>query len=155
MEWRGKVKDGNEVHSPFAKALFDALRGRANEGVDLNKDGIITATELSSYLQEQFEILTENHYKRQTPGLCLLKKHNKGEFIFLLPHFDRDKLKDAPPLNLENNPYRGLQSYDEKDSHLFFGRDNLIDKLYQKVVANKQPLTLVLGASGTGNSSFH
>ena len=151
---RGEVRDGNEVHSPFAKALFDALRGGADEGADSNKDGIITATELYSYLRDQVEILTENHYKRQTPGLCPLKKHDKGEFIFLLPYFERDKLKDAPPLNLDNNPYLGLQSYDEKHSHLFFGRENLIQKLYQKAVDNKQALTLVLGASGTGKSSL-
>lgn len=151
---RGKVTDGNEIHSPFAKALFDALLRGTDEGADSNKDGIITATELYSYLRDRIEILTENQYKRQTPGFCLLKKHDKGEFIFLLPNFDRDKLADAPPLNLENNPYRGLQSYDEKDSGLFFGRENLIKRLYQRVVANKQPLTVVLGASGTGKSSL-
>ncbi|MBD2773571.1 caspase family protein [Iningainema tapete] len=145
-----KLKDGNEDHSPFAKALFDALRGGADEGADLNKDGIITATELYSYLRDQVE---EKHYQRQTPSLCPLKKHDKGEFIFLLPDFDRDKLEDAPPLDLENNPYRGLQSY-EIDSHLFFGRENLIEKLYQKAIVNKQALTLVLGASGTGKSSL-
>ncbi|WP_169156135.1 caspase family protein [Brasilonema bromeliae] len=151
---RGKVIDGNEIHSPFAKALFDALRGGSDEGADFNKDGIITATELYSYLRNQVEILTEKHYKRQTPGLCPLKKHDKGEFIFLLPDFDRDKLEDAPPLNLNNNPYRGLESYDEKDSHLFFGRENLVEKLYQKAIDNKQPLTIVLGVSGTGKSSL-
>jgi WD40 repeat protein/uncharacterized caspase-like protein len=151
---RRKVIDGNEVHSPFAKALFDALRGGVDEGADSNKDGIITATELYSYLRDQVEILTENRYKRQTPGLCPLKKHDKGEFIFLLPYFERDKLEDAPPLNEENNPYQGLQSYDEKDSYLFFGRENLIQKLYQKAIDNKQALTVVLGASGTGKSSL-
>ncbi|NJR75022.1 MAG: hypothetical protein HC773_18080 [Scytonema sp. CRU_2_7] len=151
---RGKVIDGNEIHSPFAKALFDALRGGADEGADLNKDGIITATELYSYLRDRVEILTENHYKRQTPGLCPLRKHDKGEFIFLLPEFDRDKLEDAPPLIPENNPYRGLESYDEKDSGLFFGRENLIKQLYQHVVSEKQALTVVLGASGTGKSSL-
>ncbi|AVH63709.1 nSTAND1 domain-containing NTPase [Nostoc sp. 'Peltigera membranacea cyanobiont' N6] len=147
---RGIVTEGNEVYSPFAKALFDALRGSA----DLNKDGIITATELYSYLRDQVEILTEKHYQRQTPSLCPLRKHDKGEFIFLSPEFDRDKLEDAPPLNVENNPYKGLQSYDEKDSNLFFGREEQIEKLYQKVVANNQRLTLVLGASGTGKSSL-
>ncbi|WP_066377988.1 nSTAND1 domain-containing NTPase [Anabaena sp. CA = ATCC 33047] len=148
---RGMVTEGNEVHSPFAKALFDGLFGK---GADLNKDGIITATELYLYLRDQVEILTENNYKRQTPGLCPLKKHDKGEFIFLSSEFDRNNLEDAPPLNLENNPYRGLESYDEKHSHLFFGREEQIKKLYQKVVANNQKLTLVLGASGTGKSSL-
>ena len=147
---RGTVTEGNEVHSPFAKALFDALLGK---GADLNQDGIITATELYSYLRDRVEIFTEKHYQRQTPSLCPLRKHEKGEFIFLSPEFDRDKLEDAPPLNVKNNPYKGLQSYDEKDSNLFFGRAEQIEKLYQKVVANKQKLTLVLGASGTGKSS--
>ncbi|MBW4634730.1 MAG: caspase family protein [Iphinoe sp. HA4291-MV1] len=151
---RGKVQDGNEVHSPFAKALFDALRGDTEESADLNKDGIVTATELYSYLRDRVEILTENHYKKQTPGLCPLRKHDKGEFIFLLPEFDRDKLEDAPPLIPENNPYRGLQSYDEKDSSLFFGRENLITQLYQHVISEQQALTVVLGASGTGKSSL-
>ncbi|TVP63367.1 MAG: hypothetical protein EA343_08240 [Nodularia sp. (in: Bacteria)] len=148
---RGMVTDGNEAHSPFANALFNAFLGK---GADLNQDGIITATELYLYLRDQVEVLTENHYKRQTPSLCPLKKHDKGEFVFLLPEFNRNNLEDAPPLNLVNNPYRGLQSYDEKHSHLFFGRENLIQKLKKKVVANQQPLTLVLGASGTGKSSL-
>ncbi|MBE8971201.1 caspase family protein, partial [Nostocales cyanobacterium LEGE 12452] len=148
---RGRATDGNEVHSPFAKALFDVLLGK---GGDSNQDGMVTATELYSYLRDQVEIESENYYQRQTPSLCPLRKHDKGEFIFLLPDFDRDKLEDAPPLNVENNPYRGLSSYDEKDSNLFFGREEQIQKLYQKVVDNKQQLTLVLGASGTGKSSL-
>ncbi|QFS49590.1 caspase family protein [Nostoc sphaeroides] len=148
---RGRVTDGNEVHSPFAQALFDVLLGK---GGDSNQDGMVTATELYSYLRDQVEIASENYYQRQTPSLCPLRKHDKGEFIFLLPDFDRDKLEDAPPLNVENNPYRGLSSYDEKDSSLFFGREEQIQKLYQKVVDNKQQLTLVLGASGTGKSSL-
>ncbi|MBD2492296.1 caspase family protein [Aulosira sp. FACHB-615] len=148
---RGRATDGNEIHSPFAKALFDVLLGK---GGDSNQDGMVTATELYSYLRDQVEIASENYYQRQTPSLCPLRKHDKGEFIFLLPEFDRDKLEDAPPLNVENNPYRGLSSYDEKDSDLFFGREEQIQKLYQKVADNKQQLTLVLGASGTGKSSL-
>ncbi|MHC5730270.1 MAG: ATP-binding protein, partial [Nostoc sp.] len=111
------------------------------------------ATELYSYQRDRVEIDSED-YQRQTPSLCQLRKHNKGEFIFLLPNFNRDNLEDAPPLNPENNPYIGLQSYDEKDSDLFFGRDKQIEELYQKIVDSKQGLTLVLGASGTGKSSL-
>ncbi|WP_424094508.1 caspase family protein [Moorena producens] len=151
---RRGIDENDHNHSPFAKALFDALCGGADQGADLNQDGIITATELYSYLRDRVEILTEKHYQRQTPSLCPLRKHDKGEFIFLSPEFDRDKLEDAPPLNPENNPYRGLHSYDEKDSHLFFGREKEIKKLFEKIVANEQPLTLVLGASGTGKSSL-
>ncbi len=146
---RGRDKK-EENHSPFAKALFDALCGK---DADFNKDGIVTATELYLYLRDRVD-RPENSYKRQTPGLYPLRKQKKGEFIFLLPDFDRNNLEDAPPLNVENNPYKGLQSYDEEDSNLFFGREEQIKKLFEKIVANNQPLTLVLGASGTGKSSL-
>ena len=74
--------------------------------------------------------------------------------LSFIHNFNRDELKDAPPLNEENNPYKGLQSYDEKDGDLFFGRTHQIKNLYEKVVKDKQRLTLVLGASGTGKSSL-
>lgn len=151
LESRGTVKDGNEDHSPFATALFNVLRGEAG---DWNKDCIITATEIYSYLRDQVEIESEELFQRQTPSLCPLRKHGKGEFIFLAAEFDRDKLEDAPPLDEKSNPYRGLLPYDENDSDLFFGREEQIKDLLQKVVTNNQPLTLLLGASGTGKSSL-
>ncbi len=63
-------------------------------------------------------------------------------------------MDDAPPLNVENNPYKGLQSYDETDSKLFFGREESIKELREQVVSNKQAFTIVLGASGIGKSSI-
>lgn len=175
---RGKVQYEKKVHSPFAKALFDALLGESNQqNAYANKNGIITANELYLYLREEVEISTDENFQRQTPGYCPLRKHDKGEFIFLLPDFDRDNLDDAPPLNLENNPYRGLYSYEynKRDSELFFGRKTLIQELEQKIVLNLEEtkvaqqavknaqsnsvssgkgLTVVLGASGTGKSSL-
>ncbi len=153
---RGKTSDGK--HSPFAQALFEALQGTTDENstlnFDPNQDHILTATEIHYYLREKVETTTEEHYQRQTPGLCPLKKHQKGEFFFLLPGFNRDSLENAPPLNLENNPYRGLESYDQKDSKLFYGRSKLIDKICAHVASEKQALTVILGVSGTGKSSL-
>jgi len=151
LKANGRKKHSQKNHSPFAQALFDVLDGKAG---NFNQDGTITATELYSYLRGQLEISTEKYFQRQVHGLSPLGKHDKGEFIFLLPDFDRDNIENAPPLNRENNPYKGLEPYNEKDSHLFFGRTEQIKKLYQKVVANKQPLTIILGASGTGKSSL-
>ncbi|MEG4068960.1 ABC transporter substrate-binding protein [Microcoleus sp. Pol11C2] len=157
---RGQTAKGN--HSPFAQALFDALCGTNNQKDDNrnNKtvahwdDGIITATDLYSFLRKQVEPRTEEKFKRQTPGLCELRKHRNGEFIFLLPDFNRNKLEDAPELNPENNPYRGLESYNEEDSDLFFGREEQIKKLYHQFIFSESALTVVLGASGTGKSSL-
>ncbi len=140
-------------HSPFAEALFDGLVGAADTTLR-EGDGIITATELYCYLRDRVEELTDELDKRQTPGLFPLKKHDKGEYIFLLPNFDQNKLEDAPALNEENNPYRGLKSYEEQHSQLFFGRDELIKQLYERVLHPKNPLTVVLGVSGSGKSSL-
>ena len=142
----GTREDQDQIHSPFAQALFDALEGQA----DANGDGVLVATELYLYLRDNVEVKVEKeaqHY--QTPGLWPLNRHDKGEFIFLLGEPD---LPPAPEPDEKLNPYRGLQSYDEADTHLFFGRTALIKQLAD--VVTHQPLTVVLGVSGTGKSSL-
>lgn len=142
----GSREAEGQQHSPFAQALFQALAGQA----DANDDGILVATELYLYLRDHVEVEAEaeaQHY--QTPGLWPLSKHDKGEYIFVLGELN---LPPAPEPTPENNPYRGLQSFDEEHAPLFFGRTTLIRGL--ATVVTKQPLTVVLGASGTGKSSL-
>ncbi|MEG4963492.1 MULTISPECIES: nSTAND1 domain-containing NTPase [unclassified Microcoleus] len=131
-------------HSPFAELLLKALEGEA----DLTKDGVITATELYAYLQSEFGKIAA----KQTPGFAQLKHHDKGEYIFILPGFDVNQLPPAPKLNENTNPYKGLQSFEEADSDKFFGRQALNEKLVEFVT--EHPLTVVLGASGSGKSSL-
>ena len=149
---RGQV--GN--HSPFASALLEALEGGADIYPPAKNgkpagDGVITATELYLHLRNRVEISTEKCRLRQTPGIWCLNKHDKGEYIFLSPGHELN-LPPAPPLDESQNPYRGLKSFDEKHSSLFFGRTLLVEKLEYFVKAN--PLTVVLGASGSGKSSL-
>ncbi|AFZ11646.1 WD40 repeat-containing protein [Crinalium epipsammum PCC 9333] len=140
---RGKI----EGHSPFADLLLKALNGVA----DLTKDGVLTATELYVYLHSELGKLTS----KQTPGLCQLKRHDKGEYIFVSPDFAEEKLQKAPLLDEKSNPYRGLESFDEAHQELFFGRQRVINELYAHLSKReKPPLTVVLGASGTGKSSL-
>ncbi|MEG4853968.1 caspase family protein [Microcoleus sp. B5-D4] len=142
-------------HSPFAEALFKALQGEADimPPAEKNKpagDGVVTATELSQYLQYQVAEIAGDH---QTTQLWPLPKHNRGEYIFLHP--DRPpNLKSAPELNKDNNPYRGLESFEEKHAQFFFGRQELIKKLEARISQPQQPLTVVLGVSGAGKSSL-
>ncbi|KOP26578.1 hypothetical protein AMR41_09560 [Hapalosiphon sp. MRB220] len=149
---RGQI--GN--HSPFAAALLEALEGRADiyppatQGKSAG-DGVITATELYLYLRDAVEPATEEHRRRQTPGIWPLKKHDKGEYIFLAPGHPLN-LPPAPPLDESQNPYRGLESFNEEHSQLFFGRQALTEQLFTQI--SQQPLTIVLGASGTGKSSL-
>jgi Caspase domain len=143
-------------HSPFAKALIDALTGKADAyPLSTNGqppgDGVITATELYLYLRDTVEVASEEHHQQQTPGIWPLKKHDKGEYIFLSPGHPLN-LPPAPPLDASQNPYRGLKSFEEKHRQLFFGRTKLAEKLQNFVKIH--PLTLVLGASGSGKSSL-
>jgi len=149
---RGEVAN----HSPFAIALMEALSGAADQSPPPSPgkpagDGLTTATELYVYLRNQVEVLTERSTARQTPGLWTLGKHDKGEFIFLTPGH-RLNLPPAPPLDVSQNPYRGLVAFDEADHDLFFGRKTLTYQLAEFVIA--RPLTVVLGASGSGKSSL-
>ncbi|MEO1636955.1 MAG: caspase family protein, partial [Cyanobacteria bacterium J06631_9] len=144
-------------HSPFADALLKALHGEADAFPPAQNgqpagDGVITATELYLYLRDSVEVLTEGQHKRQTPELCPLRNHDKGEFIFLTPGHTLN-LPPAPELNRENNPYRGLESFEPENSDLFFGREQEIEQLLERL-ETPHPLTVILGASGTGKSSL-
>ena len=137
-------------HSPFARALFEALDGAGDVVPAGEGDGVITASELYLYLEAALQPATIEAGHRQTPSLWPLAKHDKGEFIFLTPGHALN-LPPAPPLTAENNPWRGLESYDEAHAELFFGRDDVVAALRETVETH--PLTVVLGASGTGKSS--
>ncbi len=112
---------------------------------------MITASELYLYLRDRVEIATAARAIRQTPGIYPLKKHDKGEYIFLTPGHALN-LPPAPPLDQSQNPYRGLLPFEEEHSKLFFGRTELIEKLQNFVKTH--PLTVILGASGSGKSSL-
>src|SRR5215469_15105249 len=49
-------------------------------------------------------------------------------------------------------PYRGLFHFREEDAPFFFGREASVDRLMDEV--QRQPFVAVVGASGSGKSSF-
>lgn len=54
-------------------------------------------------------------------------------------------------------PYPGLRAFQAQDQDLFFGREELLARLQQKirgVVQAPQPVLMVVGPSGSGKSSF-
>jgi hypothetical protein len=142
-----QTPDG-EAHSPFALALFDALAGDADVRTEREGDGLITATEVYGYIRDRVEpqTLDAGQSRRQTPGFFPLRKHDKGEFIFLHPRH-RLNLQRIP----SHCPYKGLQSFDEADRALFYGRDRAIAELQARCESVR--LLVVSGASGTGKSS--
>jgi hypothetical protein len=136
------ISDG---HSPFARALIDALssdvadssRGRRQP------DGVITATELYQYIRETVD--------RQTPGIFPFHDNNKGEFVFLVPGAE-PKLEPDPPLDDANNPWLGLRPYSAAEAELFFGREAATEALLEQVEAAR--FVAVVGPSGSGKSSL-
>lgn len=150
--WRNKP--GSE-HSPFAQALISALEGEA----DLLHNGLITASALAVYLRNAVEGLAtdKNIRHRQTPRLFTLKKHDKGEYLFLNPNSPL-LLKDAIKAVKENNPFKGLEPYKEQDHGKFHGRDEVITKIIH-IVQEKyadsyaKNFLVITGISGSGKSS--
>ena len=139
--------EGGAAHSPFAAAFLAALAG----GADYSGDGVMTASELAIYLRDRVEPLAEAIGRRQTPQLFLLARHDRGEFLFQVPGRAL-ALPPAPPLDPDRNPYRGLEAFDEASAALFFGRDDVAAALAAAV--ERQPLTVVVGPSGSGKSSL-
>lgn len=133
-------------HSPFAQALLDGLAGEADTVPKEKGDGVITATELYTYLRDRVEDETTEEGKRQSPSMFSLQKHDKGQYIFLHPNHRLN----LPPIP-KQNPFMGLAAYSEEDAGLFYGRDRVIKALIEKT--KEQNFVVVSGASGTGKSS--
>ena len=138
-------EDGAE-HSPFARALLDGLDGEGDTIPKGRGDGVITATELYTYLRDRVEDETMENEQRQSPSMFSLHKHDKGQYIFFHPRHPQN----LPPIP-DRNPFMGLKSYNELDHNLFYGRDRVIEALDQLIKV--RPLVVVSGASGTGKSS--
>jgi WD40 repeat protein len=150
-------------HSPFANALIQGLRGAADRpGHSGVGDGVITATELYLYLED--ELLPKDvTSSRQTPMLWPLKKHDKGQFVFLVPG-RKLALPDAPPLDADSNPWRALEVYEVRHKDLFYGRAEASKVLLAHVLGSDNPaatdghpprrFVVVTGPSGIGKSSL-
>jgi hypothetical protein len=140
-------------HSPFATALLHALSPR--EGVGAadpplpGREGVITAAELYIYLADALPALVPN--ARQTPGLWPLRRESTGEYVFQVPGRE-PTLPEAPPLDEDANPYRGLEAFGQEHREYFFGRDEQVKELHERV--QTKALTAVVGASGSGKSSL-
>jgi WD40 repeat protein len=161
----GERNESGPGHSPFAEALLDGLKGKADQAfVGEILDGVITATDLFSFIEKQLRPPEGSQWMPQTPIFWPLKNHERGEFIFLVPGTEKADLPPAPPLNEENNPWRGLEPYGQEHKGLFFGRrvatETLRDRLLGEAATETEPekdaenFLVVTGPSGIGKSSL-
>ena len=80
---------------------------------------------------------------------------NPAEFSHLL----ENKAPPVPAGEAGPNPYQSLNAFDETCSHLFFGREELVDRLVAKLATLKpgsdtpHRLLAIMGPSGCGKSS--
>jgi WD40 repeat protein/energy-coupling factor transporter ATP-binding protein EcfA2 len=135
-------------HSPFALALFIALRGEGDRIMKGGRgDGIITGQELHGYLRHWVELVTMAQKRRQTPLIIDLPRHDKGEFVFLHP-----KHPAFLPPDPGRNPYKGLFPFQEGDEKFFFGRDKVVSHIIAEL--DKPSLLVLTGPAGSGKTSL-
>lgn len=61
-------------------------------------------------------------------------------------------MTELPPVG--ENPYRGLQSFEEADAAVFFGRERTVGEIIERLERESDPvLVMVVGPSGAGKSS--
>src|SRR4051794_41804337 len=53
---------------------------------------------------------------------------------------------------MSQNPYPGLRPFEEEEAYLFFGRENQVDTLVNKLAGSR--FLAVIGTSGSGKSSL-
>ncbi|HEX8221323.1 MAG TPA: caspase family protein [Chloroflexia bacterium] len=145
----GRRSEASGGHSPFAAALLKALESNAADcrTEEREPDYIVIAPELYQYVRYKVEQFSFS----QTPGLWPLPKHGTGEYFFLLPGFDENRLEAAPELDRAKNPYRGAATYLDTHAEIFFGRHELAHEL-ETLVAG--PLTVLVGPSAAGKTSL-
>lgn len=152
-DYAARSSEGSDgaAHSPFLAAMLRGLAGaadisprRADGSVG---DGVITATELYLYLREQLA----SGPQPQTPGLWVLPRHRKGEYVLYAPGRAM-AMPDAPTLSAATSPYRGSAAYDERHAPVFRGRRAATAAVRRMV--ERHPRTVIVGASGAGKTSL-
>lgn len=146
--WGDSLRNEESDNSPFAIQFINALKGVGKEV--FFAENIITANRLYTYISENLikDLDEKDIDHEQVPGLFSLLKHKNGQFIF---SFKNEEPVFAKTPEFEN-PYRGFDSYTEKDSEVFFGRDKLIADFKKDAIRFNN--FFIVGPSGIGKSSL-
>lgn len=84
---KGEQVAESEGHGIFTKLILQGLAGSA----DIHQDGVITASELSSYIQPKVAQASGN---LQTPRYGRLPGDDDGEFVFILDTYFRARVSE-------------------------------------------------------------
>lgn len=128
---REEKKAQGEETAVFWQAVDEFLRRGKAAGSFLDEDNDREAAQnLLDYWETQLF-----HAGRDVPTMIL------AEFNPML----------QPEIPDEHCPYVGLDSFDDRNHHLFYGRDQLIDELLNQLLVSR--LVTAIGPSGSGKSS--
>jgi hypothetical protein len=152
-----EVIDGNPFLTPVIPGGFDT-KLRKGFLSEKNQDTLFIVPEanflpehhelchqhnINVFSVEQFgEQCTEYDFKRKT----ILKVRSDELFALISLVF-----------TMGQNPYKGLEYFEEEDADCFFGREDVIRELwdiYQNLPASPMRLMAILGHSGSGKSSI-
>jgi hypothetical protein len=125
-----KAREGEE-HGIFTSAV---LKGLHVDNADLQ--GVIDSSRLFSFVS------TELEHSGQEPIHV-----GMGTAIALVNYRNQAQPKQV----IEDCPYQGLEAFNEKTEHLFFGREDILQTLVGKLSTDN--FVPVIGASGSGKSS--
>ena len=105
---------------------------------------LLEETENMRWLLDVHFINFENNYEAAFPELLLALPGGRRVGAY----------DDVDPAKIRN-PFKGLEAFQQTDAHVFFGRENLIEKSLERLKEDRPVRFLaVVGASGSGKSSM-
>jgi basic membrane lipoprotein Med (substrate-binding protein (PBP1-ABC) superfamily)/DNA-binding SARP family transcriptional activator len=162
---QGHIRSLEELHS-------DALEALA--GIHLDQGNLELARDLS---RDAIEI---DPLREEPRRLMMLTLYRSGRQAEALRHYGRyrdllsdelgiepsERLRDLeerillqdpaldrrPTSAAEGNPYRGLRAFTEEDADVYFGRERLVEEVYDRL-QHGSGLVSIVGPSGSGKSS--
>ena len=125
-----KAREGAE-HGIFTAAVLAVLQTKIKAGEAVDADSLFS--QVSQRLKQSGQEVVRS---AMGGAITLIEKTRAN----------------LTPVVKETCPYVGLNAFDDKTAHWFFGRDKALGNLHQKL--NKSSFVFVVGVSGSGKSSL-
>ncbi|MCG8361864.1 MAG: caspase family protein [Pseudanabaenales cyanobacterium] len=131
-------------HSVFTKALVSGLNPYKVEG------GLVNTHVIMDWVSQQLKgEIQQPLFESSGSEIILTRATGSFNFIPTQPTSILDKLRQ---LSFSFCPYQGLSPFDERYADYFFGREDLTQKLLEKI--RTAQFCAVVGASSSGKSSL-
>jgi DNA-binding SARP family transcriptional activator/basic membrane lipoprotein Med (substrate-binding protein (PBP1-ABC) superfamily) len=162
---QGQIRSLEELHSDALEGLARIQLGYGN--LELARDLSRDAIEIDPFREEPHRLMMLTLYRsgRQAEALRHYGQYRKlvSEELGIEPSealrdleeriLLQDPALDPRPSSANGgNPYRGLRAFTEEDAGVYFGRENLVEEVYDRLRQGSGFVSIV-GPSGSGKSS--